>query len=72
MWITCSCRSSSISRWSATAQGCGNILAGVGPAAIERGLVAAPGDVTPVRIHMVNTGEVARAEVQTPGGRVQL
>lgn len=52
-------------------QGCGNILAAVGPAAIERGLVAAPGDMTSVRIHMVNTGEVARAEVQTPGGRVR-
>lgn len=53
------------------AQGCGNILAAVGPAAIERGLVAAAGSMTPVRIHMVNTGEVARAEVQTPDGRVR-
>ncbi|MGI3164092.1 4-oxalomesaconate tautomerase [Pseudooceanicola sp. 200-1SW] len=52
------------------AQGCGNILAGVGPAAIERGLVPVAGDVTPVRIHMRNTGEVAVAKVQTPGGRV--
>jgi 4-oxalomesaconate tautomerase len=52
------------------AQGCGNILAAVGPAAIERGLVPVTGEVTPVRIHMVNTGEVARAEVQTPGGRL--
>lgn len=52
------------------AQGCGNVLAAVGPAAIERGLVGTTGDVTAVRIHMVNTGEVARAEVQTPGGCV--
>ena len=52
------------------AQGCGNILAGVGPAAIERGLVRVAGDVTPVRIHMVNTEEVAVAQVATPGGRV--
>lgn len=52
------------------AQGCGNILAGVGPAAIERGLVQVSGDETPVRIHMINTGEVALARVQTPGGRV--
>lgn len=52
------------------AQPCGNILAGVGPAAIERGLVAVTGDVTPVRIHMLNTGEVATAKVETPGGRV--
>ncbi len=52
------------------AQGCGNILAAVGPAAIERGLVAARDGETPVRIHMVNTGEVATALVRTPGGRV--
>ena len=52
------------------AQGCGNILAGVGPAAIERGLVAASDGETEVRIHMLNTGEVATARVQTPGGRV--
>lgn len=52
------------------AQGCGNILAGVGPAAIERGLVAAAGEETRVRIHMVNTGEVAVAHIATPGGRV--
>ena len=52
------------------AQGCGNIPAGVGPAAIERGLVAAQGEVTPVRIHMLNTAEVAVAQVRTPGGRV--
>ena len=38
------------------AQGCGNILAGVGPAAIERGLIAAQDGQTPVRIHMINTG----------------
>jgi 4-oxalomesaconate tautomerase len=52
------------------AQGCGNILAGVGPAAIERGLVPATGNETPVRIHMVNTGEVATARISTPGGKV--
>ncbi|WP_343079294.1 4-oxalomesaconate tautomerase [Ostreiculturibacter nitratireducens] len=52
------------------AQACGNILAGVGPAAIERGLVPASGDITAVRIHMLNTGEVAVAQVRTPGGRV--
>lgn len=52
------------------AQGCGNILAGVGPAAIERGLVPVTGDETPVRIHMRNTGKVAVARVSTPDGRV--
>ena len=52
------------------AQGCGNILAATGPAAIERGLVPAQDGVTPVRIHMLNTGEVSLAQVSTPGGKV--
>lgn len=52
-------------------QNCGNILAGVGPFAIEQGLVRAAGTVTPVRIHMVNTHSVAMAHVPTPGGRVE-
>jgi 4-oxalomesaconate tautomerase len=50
------------------AQNCGNILAGVGPFAIERGLVAATGEETRVAIWMENTGQVAVATVQTPGG----
>ena len=52
------------------AQNCGNILAGVGPFAIERGLVAAADGETRVAIFMENTGQVAVATVQTPGGRV--
>ena len=52
------------------AQNCGNILAGVGPFAIERGLVQATGDETRVAIFMENTGQVAVATVQTPGGTV--
>lgn len=52
------------------AQNCGNILAGIGPFAIERGLVAATGDETRVAIFMENTGQVAIATVQTPGGQV--
>jgi 4-oxalomesaconate tautomerase len=51
-------------------QNCGNILAGVGPFAIERGLVAVQGDVTPVRIFMENTGQIAIAHVPTPKGAV--
>jgi 4-oxalomesaconate tautomerase len=51
-------------------QNCGNILAGVGPFAIERGLVAVQGDVTPVRIFMENTGQIAIAHVLTPSGAV--
>ena len=49
---------------------CGNILAGVGPFAIERGLVAARDGETDVRIRMVNSDSVAVATVPTPGGRV--
>jgi len=52
------------------AQNCGNILAGVGPFAIERGLVPARDGETTVTIHMENTGQVAEARVATPGGRV--
>jgi len=52
------------------AQNCGNILAGVGPFAIERRLVAAKDGETTVTIYMENTGQVARAVVQSPNGRV--
>ncbi|WP_299351068.1 4-oxalomesaconate tautomerase [uncultured Shimia sp.] len=52
------------------AQNCGNILAGVGPFAIERGLVVARDEETPVTIYMENTGQIATAIVQTPGGHV--
>lgn len=52
------------------AQNCGNILAGVGPFAIERGLVTATANETPVAIYMDNTGQVAIATVQTPDGKV--
>ncbi len=52
------------------AQNCGNILAGVGPFAIERGLVEAQQDETPVTIYMENTGQIAVARVQTPNGTV--
>ena len=50
-------------------QNCGNILAGIGPFAVERGLVAATGDETRVRIRMVNTDGIVTATFPTPGGR---
>ena len=53
------------------AQNCGNILAGIGPFAIERGLVTAQDGETRVAIFMENTGQVAVATVQTPGGKVR-
>ncbi len=49
-------------------QNCGNILAGVAAFAVLRGLFAAAGDVTTVRIHMVNSANVAVAVIETPGG----
>jgi 4-oxalomesaconate tautomerase len=52
------------------AQNCGNILAGVAPFAIERGLVKTEEGETPVTIYMENTGQVAVARVRTPGGKV--
>ena len=50
---------------------CGNILSGVGPAAIEMGLVPATGAETEVRIRAVNTGARVVATVQTPDGAVE-
>ncbi|MEM7774230.1 MAG: 4-oxalomesaconate tautomerase [Pseudomonadota bacterium] len=50
---------------------CGNILSGVGPAAIEMGLVKAQDGETPVRVRAVNTGALIDQVVQTPGGTVR-
>ena len=52
-------------------QNCGNMLAAVGPFAIEQGLVAASDPVTPVRIWMRNTETLATASIQTPGRQVR-
>lgn len=52
-------------------QNCGNILAGIGPFAVERGLVPAGRDTTRVRIRMVNSGSLATATFPTPGGVVE-
>jgi 4-oxalomesaconate tautomerase len=53
------------------AQNCGNILAGIGPFAVERGLVTVTGDQTSVAIYMENTGQTAIELVHTPEGKVQ-
>jgi 4-oxalomesaconate tautomerase len=53
-----------------TTPNCGNILAGVAPFAIERGLVAARHPETRVRVRTINTGSLAELLVQTPNGRV--
>jgi 2-methylaconitate cis-trans-isomerase PrpF len=44
---------------------CGNILSGVGPAALEMGLVKAAGAETTINIHAVNTDARVVAKVQT-------
>lgn len=49
---------------------CGNILSGVGSAAVEMGLVPAVDGETLVNIRAVNTGAKVAATVQTPGGKV--
>lgn len=53
-----------------TSPNCGNILAGVAPFAIERGLIEARDGVTRVVVRTINTGTVAELDIQTPGGRV--
>ncbi|GAB3425245.1 2-methylaconitate cis-trans isomerase PrpF family protein [Flindersiella endophytica] len=51
-------------------QNCGNLLAGVGQFAVERGLVPAEPDRTTVRIRLVNTDSIAVSTFATPGGEV--
>ena len=51
-------------------QNCGNLLAGVGPFALEEGLIPACNGTTDVRIWMENTQSLAVARIQTPGGQV--
>ncbi len=53
-----------------TTPNCGNILAGVAPFAIERGLFPAADGLTRVRVRTINTGTLAELVVETPGGRV--
>jgi len=49
---------------------CGNMLAGIGPYAIETGLVPAKEGETTVNIYNVNTESMIEAVIQTPGGKV--
>ncbi|MCT9812155.1 4-oxalomesaconate tautomerase [Acidovorax sp. Be4] len=53
-----------------TRPNCGNMLAGVGPFAIEQGLVQASGHTTTVRVYNVNTRSRIDVQVCTTGGRV--
>ena len=54
-----------------TSQNCGNILAGVGPFAIETGLVKALEGTTPVKIRMLNSGNMAELTIVTPDRQVE-
>ncbi len=47
-------------------QNCGNILAGVGPFAIQEGMVPAKPERTDVRIRLLNSDGLAVARVETP------
>lgn len=49
---------------------CGNISSGVGPFAIEKGLVEAKDGETAVRIYNTNTDKIIEAVVKTPEGQV--
>jgi hypothetical protein len=53
-----------------TRPNCGNMLSGVGPFAIEQGLVAAGDGTTRVRVYNVNTRSRIELTVCTPGRRV--
>ncbi len=53
-----------------TRPNCGNMLSGVGPFAIEQGLVAAQDGTTRVRVYNVNTRSRIELTVCTPGRRV--
>lgn len=51
---------------------CGNISSGVGPFAIDMGLVKAVEPVTEVRIHQVNTAKIIKAKVMVQGGKSRV
>ena len=50
------------------AQNCGNLLSGVGQFALEQNLIAASEPQTCVRVHMVNSGQLADVTFSTKNG----
>ena len=54
-----------------TSPNCGNMLAGVGPFALEAGLAPIKQGVSTVHIYNVNTKKRIEARIQTPDGRVR-
>jgi 2-methylaconitate cis-trans-isomerase PrpF len=53
-----------------TSPNCGNMLAGVGPFALEAGLVNPSNGVSTLTIYNVNTKKLIEARIETPGGKV--
>lgn len=53
-----------------TTPNCGNILAGVGPFALEAGLIPVQGDTTTVRVYMLNSENLCELTLQTPNGKI--
>lgn len=53
------------------AQNCGNLLAAVGPFAVEVGLIEPQQDRTVVTVNMLNSDKLCELEFQTPGGQVE-
>lgn len=53
-----------------TTPNCGNILAGVGPFALEAGLIPVQSDTTTVRVYMLNSDNLCELTIQTPNGQV--
>jgi len=53
-----------------TTSNCGNILAGVGPFAIERDLIKAGNTATRVRVRTLTIGTIADLLIETPNGKV--
>ncbi|MDQ1129753.1 4-oxalomesaconate tautomerase [Microbacterium sp. SORGH_AS_0888] len=51
-------------------QTCGNLLAAVGPFAVERGLLVPGEPTTTARIRLLNTRDIATVTFATPGGTV--
>lgn len=53
-----------------TKPNCGNILAGVGPFALETGLIKASGEKTNVVVRMLNSDKICKLVLQTPDCKV--
>jgi 4-oxalomesaconate tautomerase len=54
-----------------TSQNCGNMLAAVGPFAIETGMLSAEDPMTRVRVYMINSGNRCNLRIPTPEGQVE-